>query len=149
MIKYIDGDLVKSAEQYDVILHGANCFCTFGAGIALQIKNKFPEAYEADCKTVKGSIGKLGTITFTTNTTPVIVNCYTQYDMGAYRTGGMDFDYEAALRALRQVKKHFTGKKIGMPKIGCMLGGADWSIVQQIIENELGSEDVTVVNYKP
>ena len=149
MIKYIDGDLVRDAEQYDVILHGCNCFCVFGAGIALQIKNKFPEAYVVDCKTKSGDKSKLGPITFTTNTTPIIVNCYTQYDMGAYRTGGRDFDYDAAKRALEEVKKQFTGKKIGMPKIGAMLGGGDWSITQQIIEYILDGEDVTIVNYKP
>ena len=48
MIKYIDGDLVKEAELFDVIAHCCNCFCTMGAGIAPQIKNKFPDAYVAD-----------------------------------------------------------------------------------------------------
>jgi O-acetyl-ADP-ribose deacetylase (regulator of RNase III) len=148
MINYIDGDLVRDAEQYDVILHGCNCQNNMGAGIALQIKNKFPEAYVVDCKTKKGDKTKLGTITFTTETKPIVVNCYTQYNYGAYKTGGRDFDYMAAKSALQMVRKQFGGKKIGMPMIGAMLGGGDWSITKRIIEEVLGDEDVTIVNYK-
>lgn len=42
----ITGDLLDLAEQghFDVILHGCNCQCTMGAGIALAIKRRFPEA---------------------------------------------------------------------------------------------------------
>ena len=33
----VKGDLIKSAKegQFDVIIHGCNCFNTMGAGIAL------------------------------------------------------------------------------------------------------------------
>jgi O-acetyl-ADP-ribose deacetylase (regulator of RNase III) len=61
-MKVIKGDLIKLAKQqkFNVICHGSNCFCTFGAGIAKQIKQEFPEAYEADLKTNKGDKSKLG-----------------------------------------------------------------------------------------
>ena len=63
MIRYIDGDLLKLADEghFDLIAHGANCFCVMGSGIAPQIKAKYPEAYEADCKTTAGDVNKLGT----------------------------------------------------------------------------------------
>lgn len=149
MIKYIDGDLIKNAEDYDVILHGCNCQNTMGKGIALQVKEKFPEAYDVDSKTKKGDIAKLGTISYTTNTIPIIANCYTQFD---YRKQYEDealvyVDYKAVKTALEAVKKQFTGKKIGMPKIGSQLAGGDWNIIVKIIEAVLGDEDVTVVNY--
>ena len=50
-MKYIIGDLIKMAEsgQFDVIVHGCNCFCTMGGGIAAAIANNFPHAYEEDC----------------------------------------------------------------------------------------------------
>jgi O-acetyl-ADP-ribose deacetylase (regulator of RNase III) len=149
MIKHINGDLVKDADQYEVILHGCNCFCTMGKGVALQIKLKYPEAYEVDCRTKKGSEIKLGTVSYTTNTTPIIVNCYTQFKYGAYKTGGQDLDYSAVLKCMREVKRLFSGKKIGMSKIGSSLGGGDWNITKKIIESILGDEDVTIVNYKP
>ena len=39
MINYVDGDLIKLAKQgrFDVIVHGCNCFCQMGAGIAPQM----------------------------------------------------------------------------------------------------------------
>ncbi|RYF46165.1 MAG: phosphatase, partial [Cytophagaceae bacterium] len=41
------GDLVQKAKvgEFDVIVHGCNCFCQMGAGIAKTIKQVFPAAY--------------------------------------------------------------------------------------------------------
>jgi O-acetyl-ADP-ribose deacetylase (regulator of RNase III) len=52
-MKVVTGDLLKLALEghFDVIVHGCNCQCAMGAGIALSIKNQFPEAYEADLRT--------------------------------------------------------------------------------------------------
>lgn len=53
----IKGDLIKLAldGRFDVIVHGCNCQCAMGAGIAKSIKETFPEAYKADLATTKGS----------------------------------------------------------------------------------------------
>lgn len=147
MIKQIDGDLVKQSHEFDVIAHGANCWCTMGSGIAPQIKNKFPEAYEADCTTNKGDIGKLGTITHTVNTTPIVVNIYSQFGYGGSRYGNVDLDYNALRTGLREMKNKFSGKKFGLPKIGAGLAGGDWDVIERIIETELEGEDVTIVNW--
>ena len=80
MIKEITGDLIADADNYDVIVHGANCFCTMKSGIAKQIIQHFPEAEKVDKSTVKGDRAKLGTITHTTATKPIVVNAYTQYN---------------------------------------------------------------------
>jgi O-acetyl-ADP-ribose deacetylase (regulator of RNase III) len=62
-MKMLKGDLLQFAEDgnFDVIIHGCNCFCQMGKGIALTIKNKFPDAYKADLETAKGEKNKLGT----------------------------------------------------------------------------------------
>ena len=149
MIKYIDGDLVKEAELFDVIAHCCNCFCTMGAGIAPQIKAKFPEAYLVDCTTERGDESKLGTITFTEDTTPIVVNLYGQYDYTGRRHGEMDLDYDALRSALRAMKEEFSGLLFGLPKIGAGLAGGDWDTIEAIIEEELEGERVIVVNYVP
>lgn len=61
-MKYIEGDLIKLAYdgEFDFIAHGCNCFNTMSAGIAKQIKEQIPEAFEADKMTVEGDIDKLG-----------------------------------------------------------------------------------------
>lgn len=147
MIRYITGDLVKQSDEFEVIAHCANCYCTMGSGIAPQIKAKFPEAYAADCATQKGDINKLGTISYTENTTPIIVNLYGQYDYTGRRSGKMDLDYNAIRSALKLMKEKFSGKRFGMPKIGSGLAGGDWSIIEKIIEEEMMGEYVTIVNW--
>ena len=63
-MQVIRGDLIALAQDghFDVIVHGCNCQCTMGAGIAKAIKEAFPEALEADKGTTKGDRNKLGTL---------------------------------------------------------------------------------------
>ena len=146
----IDGDIIKKAlaGEFDVIIHGCNCFCTMGAGLAKGIKDAFPKAYEADCATTKGDKEKLGTCTFAecsiAGGTVTIVNAYTQYNYGR---GRVQTDYEAIRQCLEWAVEKFRGKRIGLPKIGSGLGGGDWNIIQKIIEEEMSGENVTVVQY--
>ncbi len=149
MIRYVDGDLLKMSGDFDVIAHCCNCFTTFGAGIAPQIKHKFPEAYEADCETQSGDESKLGTITYTENTTPIVVNLYGQFDYTGRRSGKMDLDYDALRSALKAMREKFTGKTFGLPMIGAGLAGGDWNVIEAIIEEEMRGEYVTIVRYVP
>ena len=50
-MKQRTGDLIDLAAdgEFDVIVHGCNCECIMGGGIAKQIKMSFPPAYKADC----------------------------------------------------------------------------------------------------
>lgn len=149
MIRYIDGDLVRDAENYDVIVHGCNCFCTMGSGIAPQIKKKFPEAYAVDCATTSGDKSKLGTITFTESTKPIVVNLYSQFGFNGRAHGEIDVDYDAIRSGMKLIKEKFSGKFIGMPKLGAGLAGGDWATIEAIIEEELAGEYVVVVNWVP
>lgn len=151
MIKYVDGNLLTMAQNgdFDVIGHCANCFCTFGSGIALQIKETFPEAYTADCETKAGDLTKLGTISYWESPELTVVNIYGQYDFRGRRQGKMDLDYEALRSGLRAMKEKFSGKRIGLPKLGSLLAGGNWDIIEKIIEEEMRGEYVTIVNYVP
>jgi O-acetyl-ADP-ribose deacetylase (regulator of RNase III) len=147
MIRYIDGDLLKMSKDFDVIAHCCNCFCTMGAGIAPQIKSKFPDAYIVDCQTIRGDINKLGTISYTLNTSPIIVNLYGQFDYSGRTRGEIDLNYVALRESLKKMKQRFSGKTFGMPKIGAGLAGGDWELIESIIDEELSGESVTIVNY--
>lgn len=142
MIKEITGDLIKQSDLFEVIVHGCNCFCAMNSGIAPQVKTKWPEAYEIDCMTIKGDKSKLGTISFTKKSSPIVVNAYTQYEFG---TDKRNCDYDAVKSCMKQLKKQFTGKKIGMPRIGSGLAGGNWNIIKDIIKTELEGEDITIV----
>ena len=81
----IHGNLLTLAKEgrFDLIVHGCNCLCAMGKGIALDIKNQFPEAYAADRATVRGDRTKLGTYSKALIERPnvafTIVNAYTQF----------------------------------------------------------------------
>lgn len=147
----VKGDLIKLAinGEFDLIIHGCNCFCTMGAGIAKIIKQKFPEAYKADLKTEKGDKSKLGKISWAKsqkrNGELIIVNGYTQFN---WKGRGRKADYEAIREVFKMVKKEFSGLKIGYPAIGAGLAGGDWKIILEIIEEELKDENHTFVEYQ-
>ena len=149
-MKTVKGDLIKLAldKRFDVIIHGCNCMCEMGAGIAKVIRSQFPEAYEADLKTEKGSRDKLGTITHATvsraDQEVTVVNAYTQFD---YKGSGVLVDYEAVRSAMRNVRQTFSGKKIGYPKIGAGLAGGDWNVIAKIIDDELEGENHALVEF--
>jgi O-acetyl-ADP-ribose deacetylase (regulator of RNase III) len=113
-MKVIHGDLLQLANdgEFDVIIHGCNCFCTMGAGIAKSIKQRYPQAFVVDqTTTIPGDKSKLGTYTVATIETKTramtrwtkkrsatgndatlhtfqIVNAYTQYHWKSGRSGG-------------------------------------------------------------
>lgn len=144
----VRGDLIELAKagKFDVIIQGCNCQCRMGRGIALTIKQQFPEAFVADCQTTIGDRTKLGT--FTTvhidrdgwNFT--IVNGYTQFN---WQGEGILADYDAIRSVFRLVKQQFSGQRIGYPKIGAGLAKGDWAIISGIIETELAGENHTYV----
>lgn len=151
-MKNSKGDLVKKAlrNEFDVIVHGCNCFCTMGAGIAKTIKINFPQAYQADLLTKKGDQNKLGTISCAevavNGQKLIIINAYTQFD---YRGTGLKVDYNAIRQVFERIKREYTGLRIGYPAIGAGLAGGDWIRISQIIEEELAGEDHTFVEFEP
>jgi len=141
-MKEIYGDLFEHPEQYDIIVHGCNCFSTMGAGVAKLIKEKYPYAYLADKNSKLSPKDKLGKIVHTTGLTiPIIVNAYTQFQW----RGKNNVDYVAIRNCMKEIKTQFSGKKIVMPKIGAGLAGGNWNTIRKIIEEELVNEDVTII----
>lgn len=143
-MKVIKGNLVKAGKRgdFDIIAHGCNCFCTMGSGIAKEMRAIFPRCYAADCETIPGNASKLGTVTIARYDKIDIVNCYTQYNYGK---GGIHANYDAIRGCMQEIKRLYSGKRIGLPKIGCGLAGGSWGQVKLIIEEELAGENVTIM----
>jgi len=162
-MKIIRGDLIQLAldGKFDIIIHGCNCFCTMGAGIARQIKDTFPEAYKADLKTKIGDASKLGTINFATTKSIyytgtktdireiIVINAYTQFDYRGERSGILLADYEAIRMCFNRIALLFgkQNKRIGYPKIGAGLANGDWNTISKIIDEELKDLDHTLIEF--
>lgn len=125
----------------DVLLHSANCMHTMGAGIAKVIKQRYPEAYEADLATRKGDRKKLGTVSYAkvkeNHRTKIdfIFNMYAQFDYGRGKTYT---DYEAFERCLEETKIMANAlKTLSIPwGVGCGYGGGKFEIIEEIIHRQ-------------
>ncbi len=161
-LEHIDGDIFK-VRGIQVIGHQANTQNTFGSGIARTIREKFPEAYEADCQAAKEGVNKLGNISMAEIKRRVdsdiqfIFNLYGQ-NLGTDYNKLYDrkTDYEALFTALQKMNNlcsrdagHLT---VAFPwKMGADRGGGHWEIVERLIEVSFDNYKgrVMIVHYKP
>lgn len=144
----VAGNLITMALQgeFDVIVHGCNCFHTMGAGIAKPISETFPEALMADRQTPKGTREKLEEISTARvsrdGLTLTVVNAYTQFH---YAGQGRKVDYPAIGACFDKVAAHFPDQRIGYPQIGAGLAGGDWEEIAPRIDRSLAGCDHTLV----
>ena len=161
MVKYFDGDLLESG--CNVICHQVNTLGVMGAGIAQQIKNKYPECsriYSETCKNYKNKQGELiGMLQLWTSESPSgphIANFFSQRGLG----WNVQTDYNAFRNCCKELKETlkyyfpiiFDSFKIGFPyKIGCGFAKGNWDIIKQIIEEELADDiwNVEIWKYVP
>lgn len=143
MIEVRYGDVLK--VERGIIVHGCNTQGAMGAGIALTIKNRFPHVYQAYKEYEKTHGLKLGSAhAVKIDEDKWIVNAITQH-LPTYRLGvsGRLASYDAIASCFEKVVEFAdefekdSGKSIEIvfPKIGAGLGGANWDIIEAIIDN--------------
>lgn len=137
-MKHVRGNILNCKEK--IIVHGCNCFCTMGAGVAVAIAQRFPKTRIVDNQTKSGDYKKLGTYSVAYDS-KTIINAYTQYSVGR----GLQLNYSALRRVFRQINKDFVGQEIAIPRIGAGLAGGDWDKIEKIIDEE--TPDVTITCY--
>lgn len=133
-MKYISGDLIKLAKEgkFDIIVHGCNCFNTMESGIAKQIKENYPVAWEIDQETEYAGRHKLGKFTLAMYD-PIVINAYTQYDYG--RDGKDRFEYQAFEMILENLRLRWPNYHYGFPYIGCGLAGGDEAKIVDMLKD--------------
>lgn len=144
----------------NAIAHSCNTRNTMGAGIARQIKNRYPEAYEADNKAYNTEydqdgqyvhwLGKFSKAEINSKFLPDgkghIYNMYTQANMGGDTRQVLYEDFWRALKRVEQdlyrinVEKHEYDPSappvLGLPYgISCGLAGGNWGIIKAMIED--------------
>lgn len=145
-MKAIVGDLITLAKdgEFDVILHGCNCYQTMGSGIAPAIKKAWPGAYEADCNTSLGNERKLGYYSSYTENGLTILNCYIQY---AYNKKFLSdrVEYTKLGQLFTSIADTFSDKSIAYPKIGGGRAGGDWDKIYSVIQACFDGLDHTLI----
>lgn len=123
--------------------HQCNCQKTFGSGVALEVKKRYPEVYQADKDFGVSSNPELyqmdakiilGRISYAKTYFGTFYNIYGQL---TYGKGRRHTNYEAFFTGLERVREEMVSrgqKSLGIPfKIGSDRGGADWSIIYAMI----------------
>lgn len=154
MIKYIDGDLLET--DVEVIMHQCNCQARMGSGIALQIKNKYPDVFDKYyyfCKsreTTKELLGEC--LIVPTYDGKYIANIFGQDHY--YPRDIKHTDYDALEKSLNFLKNWMIENNIktcGCPFLmSSALAGGDWNIVLEILREIFGKEnniELTIVKY--
>ncbi len=142
------GNLLQKAidGEFDVIIHGCNCFHAMHGGIARHIAKIFPEADQADRATKFGDKNKLGTYSEATvvrnGNTFVIINAYTQFDCEPDQD---NFEYEKFPQLLLSIKEKYGHLRIGMPLIGCGLAGGNEPVILDMIQQYFNGLDYKLV----
>lgn len=142
MLIHRKGNLIDLAEagEFDVIVHGCNCLNTMGAGIAREIRERYPAAYEKDADyffyntTSSHPIDKLGNYTSATTCREFeIINAYTQ--IGFLPRGIDHFEYESFHLILHKLVTAYPTARVGFPYIGMGLAGGNKELIIAMIEN--------------
>jgi len=144
-VEIIEGNLLDFPSKINFIAHSCNTHNAMGAGIAYQIKYRYPNAYSADCHAMMNNDNQLGWYSFAvTDATQNkgIYNMYTQDKIGGNRA----VNYEAFYVALKKVADHIEWqmkheeeeKTLGLPwGISCGLAGGNWGIISSMINDIL------------
>lgn len=141
-INYLQQDV--TAIDRGIVAHGCNCQGVMGSGVALAVRNKWPQAYELYkkvCTLYDNNEDMLGLAHFVTvehdeDNEPqlVVANLITQHSFG--RDGRVYADLDAIATSLERTFRYATETRLPvyMPRIGCGLGGLKWDDVGPVVE---------------
>jgi len=135
-------------------IHSCNCFHTMGAGIAYQIKQKYPMLFKADVAHGRaGDHTRLGKFSWADLPDGKRgYNLYSQFNLGMEKR---QTNYEAMYKGLEAIKMHLTLapiENVGVPfNMGCKLGGGSWRVVRAILDDifEQGGINLYICKYEP
>lgn len=147
-INEINGNLFDS--KADVLCHQVNTYGVMGAGIAKEVKQRFPfvfEEYKELCSSVPGDEFLLGDVLIV-QTDPrkkqFIANCFGQI--------GWNTDYETLKKSLLKLRDWMDEnrkKTVAFPyKMSCGLAGGNWETVRGLIESVFDGTGIDVEIWK-
>lgn len=131
--------------DWDFACHIANCYTTFGSGIAYFIRRKFPKVYQADLDCDLNEVDKLGNYSYgDIGDGRGIYNIYAMRGLGNDGSHlGRNCSYDALADALDKICEEieyncslWEGRiRVGVPRLmGCCRAGGSWTIVESILQ---------------
>lgn len=132
-MKFLYGNLL---DCDGTIVHQVNCKRTMSYGLALQIKNKFPNHFYDYMNTIP-ELGKILITKINSSTVKEIIAFYSQEGYG-YKEAYTNYKaFENCCKLLREYRS-MDGKRCPLffpYKIGCERGNKNWNIIYPIISS--------------
>ena len=144
-IVYVSENILQAKTE--AITNSVNCIGIMGAGLGLQFGKKYPSMlkdYREACKYKVLYPGQIHIYELHSTSLPFyIFNFPTKTDLKPSR-----LEYiEKGLNTMRRVLFTTGIKSISIPKLGCGLGGLDWSDVNTLIKKYLSDLNVEIRVY--
>lgn len=136
------GNILTSVKE-GFIIHGCNAQGVMGSGIAVQIKNQYPEAFQKyrDIYLERGLI--LGEIIPVKVTDKLcIINAITQKYYGSDPTvlyANYRAIQDAFTKTNRFIQESNLPKQLNFPKIGAGRANGKWSLIKEIIDFQISN----------
>lgn len=146
-VEIIKGDLLTFPCEINTIAHSCNTQNVMGAGIAGQIKNLYPEAFEADSIAKKANENQLGYFSFcklNSDSKKRVINLYTQDQIGQDRMVNYEAFYKSidylsrAINSCDNCRDYVLGLPFG---ISCGLAGGSWGIIWAMLNDVFANKD--------
>lgn len=142
MIDEITGDLFATPDL-DALAHGVNCTGVMGAGIAVTFRKLHPEMFAEYARRCRARELRPGNL-FAWQAAPMWV-----YNLATQPRPGPSATLPAIRSAVEAMVEHARSagvKRIGMPRVGCGLGGLRWEAVRPVIEAAAQGVEIVVVS---
>ena len=161
MVTFHNGNILDSGA--DIICHQVNCQGKMNSGVAKAIREKWLEVYikymesneiiwdkahEHGRMIWNHMLGQIQVVFIADKKTMAVVNMFAQENYGY--DGRRYTSYDAFWSCLGEIKRTINpGLRIAFPaRIGCVRGGANWSVILKMIEEVLGEDyNVEIWNY--
>lgn len=134
-IEFVEGDLFANEYSAQAFAHGCNCIGSMGAGIAVGLRERYPEMYlqyRQRCKAIPREFNLGDVWLWKVEDAPSVFNLGTQE--GVWRQRASYEAVETALVQMRVLADSEGIQCIAIPRIGVGYGGLSWKKVREIVE---------------
>ena len=148
MIQFVTGNLLDA--HVEALVNTVNTVGVMGKGIALQFKSRFPNNYKIYRDACKNDTFKTGQILSVKDGDLMSQKYVLNFPTKAHWKSPSKIEYiQTGLTALKEEILKLEIKSIAIPPLGCGNGGLDWTIVKQIMLDELKDLDIEIHIYEP
>ena len=154
MVEFVQGNILDA--EAEALINPVNCVGVMGAGLALQVRKRYPGVFRAYEHSCKAGVVQMGTVLvvrsgdgmFQNRGLPrFVINLPTKYHWRDKST--LQGVVDGLLALVLEVERRKI-KSIAVPALGCGLGGLPWEDVLPRMISAFGYiPDVRVLIYEP